>query len=89
MTTLTGPRPSVVSKGRRTAAGDARFLVDAAARGDLETGHARGYRIYLLNGRENPDIRTLVVKLLTDGVLEVADPAAETSLIVPVNGATR
>lgn len=63
------------------------LLVDAARRGDLQRVRERRWDVYLLNGRECPDIRLLLSKLLTDGVLVIEHPDADVSLIVPAGGA--
>ena len=72
--------------GRRAAKQEAALLVAAAGRGDVQVRRDSRWDVYLINGTERAEIRPAVVKLLQDGVLEVADPDADLSLIVPAGG---
>jgi hypothetical protein len=67
--------------GRRSLNRETVLLVEAAGRGDVQVRRDRRWDVYLLNGRVCPDVRPLLVSLLRDGVLVVADPDASLSLI--------
>ncbi len=85
---MSGAAIDFLSMGTRRGIGrDMGSLVDAAGREQVEVRHEPRWDVYLINGVERPDIRHLLVRLLTDGVLTVADPDAELSLVVPSGGA--
>jgi hypothetical protein len=67
--------------GRRSVNRETVLLVEAAKRGDVQVRRDRRWDVYLLNGRVCPDVRPLLVSLLRDGVLRIADPDATLSLI--------
>jgi hypothetical protein len=67
--------------GRRSASRETVLLVESAKRGDIQVRRETRWDVYLLNGRVCPDVRPLLVALLRDGVLVVADPDAALSLI--------
>ncbi|WP_433730909.1 hypothetical protein ACQP2Y_21320 [Actinoplanes sp. CA-051413] len=80
MTAAIQSRPTT---GRRSVNRETVLLVEAAKRGDIQVRRETRWDVYLLNGRECPDVRPLLVALLRDGVLLVVDPSADLSLIVP------
>lgn len=80
---MTAPAIQFATTGRGSVNQTAKLLIEAAGRGDVEVRRERRWDVYLLNGVERPEVRPLLVKLLADRVLEVQDPDAVLSLIVP------
>lgn len=69
----------------RAANRDARELVAACGRGDVAVRQTSRWPVYLVCGREQPDARPVLVKFLNDGVLQIADPDAVESLVLPAD----
>ena len=81
---MTAPAIEFLSSStRRGTNRDAALLVESAARGDVQVRRERRWDVYLIHGVDRPEVRHLMVALLRDGVLQIADPHADVSLVVP------
>lgn len=78
MTAMTGPRLS----GTRPR-NDAMLLIETAAREGITYEVRRPWPVYLVNGQVNPAARPLIERHIADGLLHIADPDADTSLVLP------